>query len=133
MFNSTHGFTADLTLAGSPCNLFGHDIPHVALEVSYQSTERLNVKISPKHIAPHNSSWFGIPGDFVQQPQWDGHTIAESSDLQLVWSNNPTFQFAVSRRHSGEPLFSTFGHVIVFEDQFMEIVTNMVDDYNVYG
>lgn len=91
------------------------------------------MKISPKLIAAHNSSWFGIPGDFVQQPKWDGHTTAESSDLQLVWSNHPTFQFAVSRRHSGEALFSTFGHVIVFEDQFMEVVTNMVDDYNVYG
>ena len=54
--------------------------------------------------------------------------------LMLTFSSNePTFQFKISRSSTGEQLFSTYGHVIVYEDQFLELVTNMVPDYNVYG
>jgi alpha-glucosidase len=30
-------FTADLALAGPACNLYGSDLPHLKLEVEYQS------------------------------------------------------------------------------------------------
>ena len=90
------------------------------------------MKIQPTYIGPANSSWFILGGDFVDLPMWDGHTSRSTSDLQFTWTNEPTFQFAVSRR-DGEVLFSTFGHVMVYEDQFLELVANMVDDYNVYG
>jgi alpha-glucosidase len=99
----------------------------LTLEVSYQAKERLNVRIYPKHIAPANSSWFILPAHIVDQPEWDGKTTADTSDLKYEWSNDPSFQFRVSRASTGEELFSTYGHVIVFEDQFLELVTNMVD------
>lgn len=122
-----HGFTADLTIAGANCQAFGNDIADLTLEVSYQAKERLNVRIYPKHIAPANSTQYILPASLVDQPEWDGKTILNSSDLSLEWSNDPTFQFRISRGHTGEELFSTYGHVIVYEDQFIEIVTNMVD------
>ncbi|CAO2648181.1 Nn.00g074480.m01.CDS01 [Neocucurbitaria sp. VM-36] len=127
------GFTADLTIAGANCQAFGNDIADLILEVNYQAKERLNIRIYPKHIAPTNSSWFILPSDLVDQPQWDGKTTADSSDLNFDWSNDPSFQFKISRASTGEELFSTYGHVIVYEDQFLELVTNMVEDYNVYG
>lgn len=34
-----HGLTADLTLAGEPCNFYGTDIEHLRLEVEYQTGE----------------------------------------------------------------------------------------------
>ena len=95
--------------------------------MSYQAKERLNVRIYPKHIAPANSTQYILPASLVDQPEWDGKTTLNSSDLSLEWSNDPTFQFRISRVHTGEELFSTYGHVIVYEDQFIEIVTNMVD------
>ncbi|CAN9381530.1 unnamed protein product [Alternaria alternata] len=128
-----HGFTADLTIAGANCQAFGNDIADLTLEVSYQAKERLNVRIYPKHIAPANSTQYILPASLVDQPEWDGKTTLNSSDLSLEWSNDPTFQFRIARVHTGEELFSTYGHVIVYEDQFIELVTNMVDDYNVYG
>ena len=131
--NNNHGFTADLTLAGQPCNAFGTDIKDLSLVVDYQAKERLNVRIVPKHIAPYNSSWYILDSEFIEQPQWDGSTSSQSSDLQIKWSNNPSFQFSISRRNGGEELFSTFGHVIVYESQFLEVVTNMQENYNVYG
>jgi alpha-glucosidase len=128
-----HGLTADLSLAGEACNVFGNDISDLSLEVSYQAKGRLNVRIQPQNISPANRSRFILGTEFVRLPEWDGHTSKPTSDLVFRWSNDPSFQFSVSRRHNNEKLFSTFGHVIVFEDQFIQLVTNMVDDYNVYG
>lgn len=39
------GFYADLSLAGEACNVFGTDLPDLKLEVEYQTSERLHVKI----------------------------------------------------------------------------------------
>ncbi|KAF2113536.1 hypothetical protein BDV96DRAFT_601038 [Lophiotrema nucula] len=47
-------------------------------------------------------------------------------------SLRPLQTFRISRA-TGEELFSTYGHVIVYEDQYLELVTKMVEDYNVYG
>ena len=127
MAEKDHGFTVDLTIAGANCQAFGNDIADLTLEVSYQTKERLNVRIYPKNIAPANSTQYMLPADLVGQPDWDGKTNANCSDLAFAWSNDPTFQFKVSRVSTGEELFSTYGHVIVFEDQFLELVTNMVD------
>lgn len=122
-----HGFTADLTIAGDHCQAYGNDIEDLTLEVAYQAKERLNVRIYPKNIAPANSSQYILPAHLVDQPDWDTKTSAKSSDLAFEWSNDPTFQFKVLRVSTGEELFSTYGHVIVYEDQFLELVTNMVD------
>lgn len=122
-----HGFTADLTIAGANCQAFGNDIADLILEVSYQAKERLNVRIYPKNIAPANSSQYILPADLVDQPEWDGKTNSNCSDLAFSWSNDPSFQFKILRVSTGEELFSTYGHVIVYEDQFLELVTNMVD------
>lgn len=55
------------------------------------------------------------------------------SGRNVVASDSPSFQFNVSRTSTGEQLFSTWGHVLVYEDQFLELATNMVPNYNVYG
>ena len=122
-----HGFTADLTIAGANCQAFGNDIADLTLEVSYQVKERLNVRIYPKYIVSANSTQYILPAHLVDQPEWDGKTNAKSSDLSFEWSNDPTFQFKILRASTGEEIFSTYGHVIVYEDQFLELVTNMVN------
>jgi len=125
--NGTKGFTADLTIAGANCQAYGNDIADLTLEVSYQAKSRLNVRIYPKYLGAQNTTQYLIPADIVPQPSPDGETTDSTSDLAFEWSNDPSFQFQVSRRSTGESLFSSYGHVIVFEDQFIEVVTNMVD------
>lgn len=127
LVENEYGFTADLAIAGANCQAFGNDIAHLTLEVSYQSKERLNVRIYPADIAPEQHTWYILPADVVDQPEWDGKTNANSSDLSFEWDNDPSFQFRVLRSSTKEELFSTYGHVIVYEDQFLEVVTNMVD------
>ncbi|EME46003.1 glycoside hydrolase family 31 protein [Dothistroma septosporum NZE10] len=131
--DTAQGFTADLTIAGANCQAFGNDISDLQLEVQYQTKDRLNVRIYPKYLDANNQTQYILSSDLVQQPEADGLTTGNGSRLKLEWSNDPSFQFRVLRASSGEELFSTYGHVIVFEDQFLELATNMVDDYNVYG
>jgi alpha-glucosidase len=56
-----------------------------------------------------------------------------TSDLVVKWSNEPSFNFAVLRVSTGDVLFNTSGSKIVFEDQFVEFVTSMPEDYNLAG
>ena len=128
---TSHGYTADLTLAGEPCNVYGNDITDLSLVVEYQNPKRLSVKIFPRYLAPANTSQYHIPGYITGLPGIDEGATLVNNNLEFTWSNDPSFEFEISR--DSEVIFSTMGTVIVFEDQFLELVTSMVPDYNVYG
>jgi alpha-glucosidase len=130
---SSTGLQADLTLAGTPCNVYGNDIKDLVLTVQYQNQTRLAVSITPKYLAPHNESLYILDERFTPKPGIEEGCSNITSDLAFTWSNDPSFQFEVTRVGSGETIFSTYGKKIVFEDQFLELVTSMVPDYNVYG
>ena len=130
--NTSHGFIADLLLAGKPCNVYGNDVAHLSLVVEYQSQKRLSVKVFPKYLVPANSSQYIIPGFITGLPDVDEGATLLDNDLNFMWSNEPSFQFEI-RRGTDEIIFSTLGTVIVFEDQFLELVTSMTPEYNVYG
>lgn len=127
------GITADLTLAGEPCNVYGNDIVDLTLAVEYQARERLSVRIVPKYISPANSSEYILPPFLTGYPGAEKGAGAANNDLEFTWSNDPSFQFRVSRKGSGEVIFDTYGNTIIFEDQFLEIATAMVPEYNLYG
>ena len=127
------GVTADLTLAGEPCSVYGNDIHDLSLSVEYQSKERLAVRIVPKYLAPENQSLYLLDPELTPYPTQDQGSTADGSDLKFSWSNDPSFSFKIERADSGDVLFDTTGTVIVFEDQFLELATSMVPDYNIYG
>ncbi|QIW98151.1 hypothetical protein AMS68_003669 [Peltaster fructicola] len=130
---SASGVTADLNLAGKACNVYGNDIENLVLQVQYQSKERLNVRIQPKYLAPQNQSLYVLSEDFTPLPKQDSGTCSDNSDLVFQWTNTPSFQFRITRKRSGDILFSTYGSKIIFEDQFLEVKTSMVPKYNIYG
>jgi alpha-glucosidase len=130
---TSNSITADLAIAGQGCNVYGNDITDLSLTVEYQSKERLAVRITPKHLAPSNESLYLLSSDFTPQPGFEDGCSKDTSDLTFTWTNDPSFQFRIARASSGEVIFDTYGHKIVFEDQFLELVTNMVPDYNIYG
>ncbi|KAI5357497.1 putative glycoside hydrolase family 31, galactose mutarotase-like domain superfamily [Septoria linicola] len=125
--------TADLMLKGPPCSAYGNDIQELSFEVQYQSDQRLAVRIFPKHLTAENSSQYTIPKDYTPLPSQDPGANKDKSDLKFEWSNEPSFQFKVIRKSSDDVLFNTFGNKIVFEDQFLELVTSMVPNYDTYG
>ncbi|KAI7490215.1 putative alpha-glucosidase AgdA [Hortaea werneckii] len=128
-----NNLTADLVLAGKACDLYGFDIHELTLDVEYQAKERLSVKIYQKYLGSRNESLYTLSPDLTPQPSAEEGSNKAGSDLVFTWSNDPSFQFRVSRAGSGEVLFDTLGKMIVFEDQFLELVISMVPDYNIYG
>ena len=129
-----YGLTADLTLAGTACNVYGTDIQALNLTVEYQSNDRLHVEISPTYIDSSNSSWYILPDELVQKPTVDPDLDAIlGNDLNFVWSNDPTFAFTIIRQSTGDVLFSTTGTHLVFENQFIEFSSSLPENYNLYG
>ncbi|KAI1806571.1 glycoside hydrolase family 31 protein [Daldinia bambusicola] len=131
--NTTNGFTADLTLAGEACNVYGTDIEALSLTVEYQAVDRLHVEILPRYIGTENSSWFILPDKLIPKPRTEDSFDSSESDLDFTWSNEPTFSFKVTRRSTNDVLFTTEGTQLVYEDQFIEFVSSLPENYNLYG
>ncbi|KAI9705826.1 MAG: hypothetical protein M1836_005232 [Candelina mexicana] len=130
--NTTNGLTATLELAGAACNIYGSDIQDLTLAVEYQSKDRLHVQIQPKYISASNSSQFILPENLVRKPAADGRTTT-AEDISFAWSNNPSFGFTVTRKSTGDTLFTTQGKKLVFENQFVEFASALPENYNLYG
>jgi alpha-glucosidase len=130
-----YGLTADLQLAGSACNAYGTDIEALNLIVEYQASDRLHVEITPTYVDSSNSSWYVLPEALVPKPtiDADANSTTLDTDLNFVWSNDPTFSFSVIRQSTGDVLFSTTGTKLVFENQFIEFASSLPENYNLYG
>lgn len=130
--HTEHGMSASLHLAGKPCNAYGTDVEELTLSMEYQSTGRLNLRITPTHVDSSNQSWYILPESLVPRPQMSSDSFSHG-DLDFSWSNDPSFSFKVTRKSTGDVLFNTEGSVLVFEDQFIEFMTSLPKDYNLYG
>ncbi|KAI0859720.1 glycoside hydrolase family 31 protein [Xylaria cubensis] len=126
------GLTADLILAGDPCNAYGTDVETLSLTVEYQAADRLHIEILPKYIGQTNQSWFVLPEALVPKPKAEVDVTPES-DLKFSWSDEPTFSFKVTRKSTGDVLFSTEGSQLIYEDQFIEFKSALPRNYNLYG
>ncbi|KAF3002441.1 hypothetical protein E8E13_004413 [Curvularia kusanoi] len=125
------GISAVLTLAGTPCNVYGNDVDVLNLKVEYQSKDRLAVNISPAYLDASNSSHYIVPESLIPRP----HAEDSHEDLDLVfdWGNDPSFWFTVTRNSTGDIIFTTKGSYLIYEDQFIEFVNTLPEDYNLYG
>jgi alpha-glucosidase len=130
---SSRGLTATLKLAGKPCNVYGTDVDSLDLSIEYLADDRLNVQLVPTYLDSSNSSWFVLDEHVVPRPSSDKHASKRTSDLEVTWSNQPSFHFKVTRKATRDAIFDTTGSVLVFENQFVEFVTSLPKDYNLYG
>lgn len=129
------GFAATLKLLGPACNVYGNDIEVLNLTVQYQSADRLAVRIIPAVIDASNQSFYILPDEIVHQPTADEDAVFTSAEnpLSLTFTNEPSFQFTVWRPETGDTIFDTRGSKLVFEDQFIEFVSALPENYNLYG
>ncbi|KAI9741612.1 MAG: hypothetical protein M1835_003093, partial [Candelina submexicana] len=130
--NTANGLTASLTLAGAACNVYGTDIQDLSLLVEYQANDRLHVQIQPAYISAANSTQFILSERLVPKPATDGNTTSVD-DIVFSWSNNPSFGFTVTRKSTGDTLFTTQGKKLVFENQFIEFASPLPENHNLYG
>ncbi|KAF2839462.1 glycoside hydrolase family 31 protein [Patellaria atrata CBS 101060] len=132
---SKYGFSATLSLAGEPCNVYGTDVDTLNFTVEYQNADRLSINISPAYLDSSNSSWYITSDKVVDKPlrDSDADTSSAGNDFFVTWTNEPTFSFTVIRRSTGDVVFTTKDSVLVYENQFLEMVVSMPENYNVYG
>ena len=102
--------------------------------MNVQTASRLQISIEPTYMDDTNRSFYVLPENLVPRPQ-QGHVqpTPQEVDLQFTWSNEPTFNFAVMRKSTGDMLFDTSGSVLVYENQFIEFVSQLPENYNLYG
>lgn len=130
---SDTGLTADLDLAGADCSVYGNDVQNLTLTIQYQDTGRLNIQIQPRFIGPENETWFILPEELVPKPVSSGNATSSTSDFVVSWSNEDSFSFTVTRKSTNDTLFTTAGSKLVYEDQFIEFVSPLPENYNLYG
>ncbi|KAF5359365.1 hypothetical protein D9756_003598 [Leucocoprinus leucothites] len=119
--------TADLTLAGQACNVFGQDLQALSLSVVYETNERIHMKI----IDP-NSERYEIPESVFPRPDSSTPVSPSSAAIQFNFTTSP-FSFSIVRSSTNEVLFSTTSHPIIFEPQYLRVKTSLPDNANLYG
>lgn len=130
---SDRGLTATLTLAGEACNAYGTDVDSLDLSIDYLANDRLNVQITPTWLDASNASWFLLDENTVPRAKAADSASKEDSELEITWANEPSFHFKVTRKATGDAIFDTTGSTLVYENQFIEFVTALPKDYNLYG
>ncbi|KAB2108598.1 putative alpha/beta-glucosidase [Alternaria gaisen] len=119
--------TADLSLAGAACNVYGEDMTDLKLEVEYQTADRLHVKIFDAA-----EQVFQIQESVWPRPAGNEGVSPEDSALAFTWTDSP-FSFAITRRETNETLFDTSAASLVFESQFLRLRTALPPSPNLYG
>ncbi|KAK2755018.1 hypothetical protein FQN54_006546 [Arachnomyces sp. PD_36] len=119
--------TADLDLAGDPCNTYGDDIESLQLEVTYETENRLHVKIWDTQ-----NQVYQVPSGVLPPPDSNSTTQPSDSAIQFNYVENP-FSFAITRTDTQETLFNTSGFQFVFQSQYLHLQTSLPNDANLYG
>ncbi|KAL2822357.1 putative alpha/beta-glucosidase agdC [Aspergillus cavernicola] len=119
-----NSLTADLTLAGKPCNTYGIDLKNLKLLVEYQTDERLHVMIYDANEQVYQVSESVLPR--VDS----GHGHHRHSALKFDYVEEP-FSFTVSR--GKEVLFDTSASDLIFQSQYLNLRTWLPDDPYLYG
>lgn len=104
----------------------------MAFEVDVQTDDRLHISLQPAYLDSSNLTQYVLPENLIPSPQAGGNET-QDIDLQFSWSNDPSFSFTVLRKSTGDVLFDTRGSVLVYENQFIEFVTQLPENYNLYG
>ncbi|KAF2126870.1 glycoside hydrolase family 31 protein [Dothidotthia symphoricarpi CBS 119687] len=117
--------TADLTLAGTACNIHGQDLKDLKFLVEWQSDSRLHVMIYDKA-----EQVYQVP-DFVV-PRPSGSISSDASLLDISIKEAP-FSFTVTRKSNSEVIFTTEGSNLIFETQYWRLRTSLPDNPYLYG
>ncbi|KAF2196277.1 hypothetical protein GQ43DRAFT_476474 [Delitschia confertaspora ATCC 74209] len=118
--------TADLTLAGEACNVYGDDLKDLKLLVEYQTDERLHIKIYDAGLQVYQ-----VQESVLPRPK-SKNAKASGAALEFSIEENP-FSFSVTRKENGEVLFDTSDTPLIFESQYVRLRTKLPDNPNLYG
>ncbi|WCJ24428.1 Alpha-glucosidase [Euphorbia peplus] len=128
-----NSLTADLTVIQNT-SVFGPDIPDLKLSVSFETTNRLRIKITdsqtqrweiPQELITRSTGQDNPPGS--HRSLEEQNITIPSSDLAFSLHNTTTFGFTVSRKSNGDVLFNSTSDpsdpnsFLVFKDQYIQL------------
>eukprot|EP01103_Thecamoeba_quadrilineata_P002341 TRINITY_DN12310_c0_g1_i1.p1 TRINITY_DN12310_c0_g1~~TRINITY_DN12310_c0_g1_i1.p1 ORF type:complete len:899 (-),score=146.47 TRINITY_DN12310_c0_g1_i1:76-2772(-) len=125
---SDYGYFFNLTLTQGGA-FYGSDIQTLSVNVYFETEDRLHIKITD----PNSPRW-EVP-NIVQTPTGGS---PKSLHYDFSFTHQP-FTFAVTRKSTGEVLFNsstspeTPFNNLVFEDQYLELSTQLPNNPNIYG
>ncbi|PYH92544.1 alpha-glucosidase [Aspergillus ellipticus CBS 707.79] len=116
--------TADLTLAGTPCNSYGADLKNLKLLVEYQTDQRLHVLIYDA-----DEQVYQVPEVALARVE-SSEVASNKSALSFDYEEEP-FSFTISR--DDEVLFNTSASSLVFQSEYLRLRTWLPEDPYLYG
>ncbi|KAG8963174.1 hypothetical protein FRC03_003321 [Tulasnella sp. 419] len=119
-------FTADLTLAGTPCNAYGPDIKNLKLEVTYETATRIHVKLTDA-----KNKRYEVPEEVFDRPA-PSKFDSKKADIKFGYTKSP-FSFTITRASTGEVLFDSSAAPLVYEPQYLRLKTKVPSQANIYG
>ncbi|RDW82915.1 glycoside hydrolase family 31 protein [Coleophoma crateriformis] len=124
---SSSGLTADLSLAGTACNVYGDDLTNLTLEVVYETDDRIHVKIQDAANVVYQ-----VPESVLPRPKASAGVKSKKAHIKFHYKASP-FSFSITRPHNREVLFDTSAASLVFESQYLQLRTKLPDEPNLYG
>ncbi|XP_058728037.1 alpha-glucosidase-like [Vicia villosa] len=144
-----NSLSATLKLINSS-SVFGTDIQLLNLTVSFETKDRLRVRIIdsnnkrwevPKEVIPRESSSYSsssssLSHHILSKDQNSTHTLTHpDSDLIFTLNNTSQFGFTITRKSSNDTLFNTSPQdpsnseqFLVFKDQYLQLSTSLPSD-----
>ncbi|KAK2448381.1 alpha-xylosidase [Trifolium repens] len=133
--------TANLKLINST-DVYGPDIPELTLTASFETKDRLRVRITdsknkrweiPQEVIPRKSLSESHPFFFQQNPQNSTeHTLTHpNSNLVFTLYETTPFGFTITRKYSKDILFNTLPDTsnpesfLVFKDQYLQLSSSL--------
>jgi hypothetical protein len=116
-----NGFTAQLNLAGPPCNAFGNDILNLSIQVTYETVSRcvcVSLVTCAHSLRPddrlhvnifdQSARQFTLPSGYFDLPKPGNLSSLADADLQFNYEATP-FAFWITRRSDpgSAPIFDT--------------------------
>jgi len=127
-----NGMSLSASLNGRGCNYYGDDIKNIKIDIVMETNERLHVKIYDA-----DSKRWEVPNEILPRPSLG---LEPSAPLYKFSYNQRPFGFQVYRSDTGQVVFNSSASTqnplfrnLIFEDQYLEISTQLPEGANIYG
>ncbi|KAI9643773.1 hypothetical protein NHQ30_007122 [Ciborinia camelliae] len=128
-FNVTRtasSLSADLSLAGPACNVYGTDLTALTLKVLYETDNRIHVVIQDAANVVYQ-----VPESAFTRP---AASTVDSTNANIKFNHvDSPFSFSITRVKTGEVLFDSSAANLVFESQYLRLRTKLPSNPNLYG